>query len=87
MLRQPTRDPEVKDKYGKTHLRGELQVDLDQLLGGLNLLLGVLELHRQVDEFGLHGKSFPPKDVQELTLLGILKDEPHLCRVLRAGPL
>ena len=29
-------------------------------------------------EIGLHGESFPPKDVLELTLMGIPKDEPHL---------
>ena len=46
---------------------------------GLNPLLGVLELHGQVSEFRHCGKSFAPKDVLELTLLRIPKDEPHLC--------
>ena len=56
-------------------------------MGGLNPLLGVLKPCRQVGEFGHRGKSFPPKDVPELTLLGIPKDEPHLGWVLAARPL
>ena len=62
----------------ETHLHGELQVDLDQMLGRLNPLLGILKLHRQLGEIGLHGEFSPPEDVLELTLLGILKDEPNL---------
>ena len=62
----------------ETHLHDVLQVDLDQLLDRLNPLLGILKLHRQLGEIGLHGKSFPPKDVLELTLLGISNDEPNL---------
>ena len=71
----------------ETHIRGELQVDLDQLLDRLNPLLGILKLHRQLGKIRLHGESSPPEDVPELTPLRILKDEPNLGRVLGAGPL
>ena len=71
----------------ETHLRSQLQVNLNQLLGGLNLLLGVSKLRRQIGEFGHRGAPLLPKDVLEMTLLGIPEDEPHLRQLLRAGPL
>ena len=91
----------MKNKYAKatnkrfrgqkqvheTHLRSKLQVNLNQLLSGLNLLLGVSKLRGQIGKFGHRGVPLPPEDVLELTLLGIPEDEPCLHRVLRAGPL
>ena len=71
----------------ETHLRGELQVDLNQLPSKLSLLPGVLKLRGQLGELGHRGMPLPPKNVPELTLPGILEDEPRLRWVLKVGPL
>ena len=71
----------------ETHLRGELQVNLNQLPSELSLLMGIFELRGQLGEFGHHDMPLPPKNVLELALLGIPVDEPHLRWVLRKGPL
>ena len=71
----------------ETHLHSKLQVDLNQLLSGLNLLLGVSKLRGQIGEFEHRSMPMVPEYVLELTLLGISEDEPHLRWVLRAGPL
>ena len=70
--------PRGQGQARETHSRGAAQVDLDQPLDGLNPLLGILKLHRHLGKIGLHGKSSPPKDVLELALLRIPKDEPDL---------
>ena len=62
----------------ETHLRSKLQVNLNQLLSGLNLLLGISKLRGQIGEFRHHGMPLPPKNVPVLTLLGIPEDEPRL---------
>ena len=62
----------------ETHLRGELQADLNQLSSELSLLLGVFKLRGQLGEFGHHGMPLPPKNVPELTLPGMPEDEPRL---------
>ena len=71
----------------ETHLRSQLQVNLNQLLSKLNLLLGVSKLHGQIGEFRHRDMPLLPEDVLELTLLGIQEDEPHLHQVLRVGAL
>ena len=76
-----------KGQVPETHLRGELQVKFNQLPSELGLLLGDFKLRGQPGEFGHRGMPLPPKNVPELTLLGILEDEPHLRWVLRVGPL
>ena len=78
--------PRGQGQARETHLRSVAQVDLDQPLDKLNPLLGILKLHRQLGKIGLHGESPPQKDVLELTLLQIPKDEPNLRWVLRTGP-
>ena len=62
----------------ETHLHGKLQVDLNQLSSELSLLMGVFELRGQLGEFGHRGMPLPPKNVPELMLSGIPKDEPRL---------
>ena len=71
----------------ETHLRGKLQVDLNQLSSELSLLLGAFKLRGQLGEFGHRGMPLPPKNVPELALPRILEDEPRLRQVLSEGPL
>ena len=71
----------------ETHLCGELLVTLNQLPSELSLLLGTFKLRGQLGELGHRGMPLPPKNVPELMLKRIPKDEPHLRWVLRAGPL
>jgi len=71
----------------ETNLHGKLQVDLNQLSSELSLFPGILELRRQLGELGHCGMPLPPKDILELTLPGILEDEPRIQWVLRVGPL
>ena len=62
----------------KTHLRGKLQVDLNQLPGKLSLILGALQLRGKLGKLGHHGMPLSAKIFPELALPGIPEDEPRL---------
>ena len=62
----------------KTYLCDAGQVDSNRLLDRLNPLQSLLELHPGLGEIRLHGESSPPKNVPELHLMLIPKDEPNI---------
>ena len=70
----------------KTYLFNAGQVDRNYLVDELDPLQGLLEPSLGLGEIGLHRESSPPKNVLELHLLLIAKDELHLPRVTKTGP-